>query len=1077
MTSAPPDARAPRRLAPERRRRGDVVVAVALVVLLGVAALVVWGTSPEVATVSTPDTTPLGAPSPAGDVPAGFVEAWRAPSGATRAPVVAGPAVVTGDGGLVAGHDATSGAVAWSYRRDLALCTVAAGFPGADDGDGHALALYAGRTGWCSELTALHPSSGKRADTSNPDMRPGVQLARRRLVRHRDRHRLPGGVALRPRAHPRVRRRADPRAARQAAPSGSATYGSTAISSDRIGVIERCPDAPSDRLTVITPDGSKGADTPEVQFSVELPAAGAVLVALSSDRAAVAVPGPPRLIVYDKAGLQLSQAPLDVPDAALATSPAGAPASVTTDGSRVVLVGGRHHDRARRRHAHARMDAARHPRPPDRLRHRPPGPGPRRPRRSRPRAGHRAAHAAGAARRPGRRGPDRRRGRGAAGAARHRGRGVAARPLDEPLHGQHRHDRHDHARRGQSAPRGLRCDPRTPAPAPPRPPRRRAPAAWPPRGPASLPAAPPPTPRPARDQRDHARREHPGQAAQGPQPPRPVPRPPCRWFARDLAHGLSCAHGSLSGAAARPSGQCRRTSQDPQRGAGRAGSGVSGSRLRASASAAAASAAADRSAAAMCAASDSSVVPPPRDVPAGQVVQLHLDARPPQRAFGAERVQRQRAGLAGVLARSGARPGLVVDDHQLVAPPVDAVRPGPPPRSRRPATDTHCSSPTASTSRRALGVLGQPAAGPLAVEVRPARRRGSPRCSSAGPPAGPPPSGVRRAGGSAKSDRSARCTTAPNVLAARAPHRDGSGPVEVGEPVAAGAVVPGAEPGRGDAHQPGGIEVEPELRAGHAPHGSGVIRSSTSTPDVRATSSASNSVGVGVLDRDRRGLVRAVVVARPGGDEAVRGGELAQELAVLRRRGRGGPPRRRRGRRSARSAITDGSTTRPRRRASGCANTATPAGGPHHRDRPLDGRVGLGHVVGAAVVQQRGERLVHRLDHPGRDQRPGQVRPSGAGAFGDELEHRLDVHGVAVGGHLLRHAAPAGRRVRRAAATARPRSPGVRGRTGTRAGAPTPDAPRGRSGSRTRTRRRAPAACPPAARRRPRPTRRWCRGR
>jgi len=308
-------------------------VAVALVVLLGVAALVVWGTGPEVATVSTPDTTPLGAPSPAGDVPAGFVEAWRVPSSATRAPVVAGPAVVTGDGGLVAGHDATSGAVAWSYRRDLALCTVATGFPGADDGDGHALALYEGRTGWCSELTALHPSSGKRADTSNPDMRPGVQLIadgsyvtatgtdylevwRSDLVRTLEYGDVP--TPVQPGKQPRPQ----------------CDYGSTAMSSDRIGVIERCPDAPSDRLTVITPDGSKGADTPEVQFSVELPATGAVLVALSSERAAVAVPGPPRLIVYDKAGLQLSQAPLDVADAALRTSPAGAPATVTTDGSR-----------------------------------------------------------------------------------------------------------------------------------------------------------------------------------------------------------------------------------------------------------------------------------------------------------------------------------------------------------------------------------------------------------------------------------------------------------------------------------------------------------------------------------------------------------------------------------------------------------------------------------------------------------------------------------------------------------------------------------------------------------------------
>ena len=247
--------------------------------------------------------------------------------------MVAGPAVVTGDGGLVAGHDATSGAVAWSYRRDLALCTVAAGFPGADDGDGHALALYEGRTGWCSELTALHPSSGKRADTSNPDMRPGVQLLadgsyvtatgtdylevwRSDLVRTLEYGDVP--TPVQPGKQPRP----------------ECSYGSTAMSSDRIGVIERCPGAPTDRLTVLTPDGAKGADTPEVQSSVELPASGAVLVALSGERAAVAVPGPPRLIVYDKAGLQISQTPLDVPDAALATAPAGAPAAVTTDGSR-----------------------------------------------------------------------------------------------------------------------------------------------------------------------------------------------------------------------------------------------------------------------------------------------------------------------------------------------------------------------------------------------------------------------------------------------------------------------------------------------------------------------------------------------------------------------------------------------------------------------------------------------------------------------------------------------------------------------------------------------------------------------
>jgi hypothetical protein len=335
VTSAPPETPTPPRrlIAPERRRRADVYAAVALVVLIAAGAIVMWATSPEVATVDTPDKAPIGAPTPAGDVPAGFGEAWRASSTATQAPVVAGPAVVTGDGSTVAGHDAESGNVAWSYRRDLALCAVGAAFPGTDDGNGHALALYESRTGWCSELTALHPASGQRADASNPDMQPGVQLLangsyvtatggnylevwRSDLVRTLEYGDVP--TPVQPGKQPRP----------------NCSYGSTAVSGDRIGVIERCPEASTDRLTVLSPDGPKGADTPEVQFSIELPAAGAVLVALSDDRAAVALPNPARLLVYDKAGLQISQAPLNVPGSALNTAPAGAPAVVSSDGAR-----------------------------------------------------------------------------------------------------------------------------------------------------------------------------------------------------------------------------------------------------------------------------------------------------------------------------------------------------------------------------------------------------------------------------------------------------------------------------------------------------------------------------------------------------------------------------------------------------------------------------------------------------------------------------------------------------------------------------------------------------------------------
>ena len=262
---------APRRLAPERRRRGDVVVAVALVVLLGVAALVVWGTSPEVATVSTPDATPIGAPSPAGDVPAGFAEAWRAPSGATRAPVVAGPAVVTGDGGLVVGPRRHL------RRRGLELPAR----PRAVHGRRRvprrrrrrrpALALYEGRTGWCSELTALRPEQRQARRHQQPRHAPRHAAARRRH-------------ATSPRPAPTTWRCGAPTSCGPSStatcplpcsPAGSpvrsATYGSTAMSSDRIGVIERCPDAPTDRLTVLTPDGSKGADKPRCSSRCRCP--------------------------------------------------------------------------------------------------------------------------------------------------------------------------------------------------------------------------------------------------------------------------------------------------------------------------------------------------------------------------------------------------------------------------------------------------------------------------------------------------------------------------------------------------------------------------------------------------------------------------------------------------------------------------------------------------------------------------------------------------------------------------------------------------------------------------------------
>ncbi len=309
------------------------MVAVLAVLLLG-AATALWQTSAVTDTTAEPSATPIVAPPAATGVPDTFTEVWRAPSAATAGPVVAGPAVVTADGSTVVGRDAVTGAVSWSYARDLALCTVGSGFPGADSGMGRVLALYAGESGYCNELTALQPDTGARVAARNPDVRPGTRLLgagtfvvatgtdylevlRSDLVKT-----LEYGAVATP-----------VQVGRQ--PRTGCRYGSTALVDGRLGVLERCPDEATDRLTVLVPDGSDGAETPQEEFSVPLPATGATLVTLSADRAAVALPNPPRLQLLDGTGHQVGMVSLDVPDADLAADPPGGVAAVEHDPERV----------------------------------------------------------------------------------------------------------------------------------------------------------------------------------------------------------------------------------------------------------------------------------------------------------------------------------------------------------------------------------------------------------------------------------------------------------------------------------------------------------------------------------------------------------------------------------------------------------------------------------------------------------------------------------------------------------------------------------------------------------------------
>ncbi|MCX6466676.1 MAG: hypothetical protein NTW05_24265 [Pseudonocardiales bacterium] len=323
---------------PERRRRGDLVAAAVLVVVLAAAAVLVAATSDVAGTTSRVAAEPIAAPPPATGAPTAFVEAWRAPSAVTRAPVVAGPAAVTAQDGTVTGRDPRTGEERWSYARDLPLCDVGSGFPAqlSDGTDaGHVLALYGDGPldapgTWCSELTMLTGSTGAREESRNPDARPGTRLV------PDDTYVLSTGTDhLEAWRYDLVRTveygvvPAQEQAGRQ--PRPDCTYGSAAQGGRRTAVVERCPGEQTDRLTVLVTDGKDGAEEPEVVHSTPLPGRGAVVVAVGTERTAVALPDPDRIVVYDAGGTPLGATELDIAPGDLAADPAGGVSVTTAD--------------------------------------------------------------------------------------------------------------------------------------------------------------------------------------------------------------------------------------------------------------------------------------------------------------------------------------------------------------------------------------------------------------------------------------------------------------------------------------------------------------------------------------------------------------------------------------------------------------------------------------------------------------------------------------------------------------------------------------------------------------------------
>ncbi|MGV0741666.1 Rv3212 family protein [Mycolicibacterium sp. XJ870] len=298
---------------PERRTRGDMVAAAAIVAVIAVAAGLIWWTSDARATINRPAASPVPALTPASAVPAGLRQLWATSSPKTTAPVIAAGSVVTADGRTVTGRDPVSGAELWSYARDVELCGVTSVYQ-------YAVAVYPDVRG-CGQVSTIDGETGRRGPArtgyADPDVRlssDGVTVlsagdSRLELWRS-DMVRMISYGALDARIKPDV----------PATPVCRKL--SAAASSSAVSVLESCPKKKDLRLTLLRPADEE--DTPEVRY-VELPGitdeSGAQVIAVSETTTAVYVPTPkPTVNIIDETGATVASTLLAEPAVPQATT-------------------------------------------------------------------------------------------------------------------------------------------------------------------------------------------------------------------------------------------------------------------------------------------------------------------------------------------------------------------------------------------------------------------------------------------------------------------------------------------------------------------------------------------------------------------------------------------------------------------------------------------------------------------------------------------------------------------------------------------------------------------------------------
>ncbi|MDH6281972.1 PQQ-binding-like beta-propeller repeat protein [Prescottella agglutinans] len=322
-------------LAPERRTRLDVAVAAIIAIVVAVAVTVMWIRSDARGTTSVTADTPAPEASTALSVPETLNEIWRADSPVTTAPVVAGGAVATADGGTVTGRDPSTGAELWRYQRDMPLC-------GAIGAWNTVVAVYRDQRG-CSQVTQLDGATGERRAQRSSDADDAVTLSYDGtyvVSRGSERMEVWRSDLVRTLEFGRVDAPVNP----GTQPRSGCELSSAAAGGTRVSVLMRCPGEAGDRLSVL--DAVPKDNQEPKEFGSNLigaaSAPGTRLIAASGDRTAVYLPpGPtsgPRIAVYDGTGSELTSYPLAGPVSADATAARNGSVFTWWTGSEVIAL-------------------------------------------------------------------------------------------------------------------------------------------------------------------------------------------------------------------------------------------------------------------------------------------------------------------------------------------------------------------------------------------------------------------------------------------------------------------------------------------------------------------------------------------------------------------------------------------------------------------------------------------------------------------------------------------------------------------------------------------------------------------